>query len=40
MSYVTERSKELFARSLRVLIEGVSSPSRGPANYGEYPPLY
>lgn len=37
MSYVTERSKELFARSLRVLIEGVSSPSRGPANYGEYP---
>ena len=35
--YVTEKSKDLFARSLRVLIEGVSSPSRGPANYGEYP---
>jgi len=37
MSYTTERSKALFQRALRVLIEGGSSPSRGPANYGEYP---
>ncbi len=37
MRYATDHSRELFARSLRVLIEGVSSPSRGPANYGEYP---
>jgi glutamate-1-semialdehyde 2,1-aminomutase len=37
MPYVTDKSRELFARSLHVLIEGVSSPSRGPANYGAYP---
>ncbi|MGC8786478.1 MAG: aspartate aminotransferase family protein [Anaerolineae bacterium] len=37
MAYATDRSRELFARSLRVLVEGVSSPSRGPANYGAYP---
>nr|MBC7243842.1 aspartate aminotransferase family protein [Chloroflexota bacterium] len=37
MAPATDRSRELFARSLRVLIEGVSSPSRGPANYGAYP---
>jgi glutamate-1-semialdehyde 2,1-aminomutase len=33
----TEKSKRLFERSKRVLIDGGSSPSRGPANYGEYP---
>jgi glutamate-1-semialdehyde 2,1-aminomutase len=37
MTRSTARSKELFERALRVLVEGGSSPSRGPANYGEYP---
>ncbi len=37
MSHVTQKSKELFDRALRVMIEGGSSPSRGPANYGAYP---
>jgi len=33
----TERSRELFERALAVMVEGGSSPSRGPANYGDYP---
>lgn len=33
----TERSKQLFERAVQALIEGGSSPSRGPANYGAYP---
>ena len=37
MPYSTDKSRELFQRALRVMIEGGSSPSRGPANYGEYP---
>jgi glutamate-1-semialdehyde 2,1-aminomutase len=37
MTYTTEKSKELFERAVRVMVEGGSSPSRGPANYGEYP---
>ena len=37
MSYLTDKSRELYKRALRVMIEGGSSPSRGPANYGEYP---
>lgn len=37
MGFQTDRSKELFRRSLQVMVEGGSSPSRGPANYGEYP---
>jgi glutamate-1-semialdehyde 2,1-aminomutase len=37
MTYNTSRSKALFDRAVRVLIEGGSSPSRGPANYGPYP---
>ncbi len=37
MSYVNKRSEQLFRRALGVLIEGGSSPSRGPANYGECP---
>ena len=37
MAYTTEKSKELFERALQVMVEGGSSPSRGPANYGEYP---
>jgi glutamate-1-semialdehyde 2,1-aminomutase len=35
--YKTEKSKQLFERALKVMVEGGSSPSRGPANYGEYP---
>lgn len=37
MSYTTSTSKALFDRAMRVMVEGGSSPSRGPANYGEYP---
>jgi glutamate-1-semialdehyde 2,1-aminomutase len=37
MIHVTLKSKALFDRALRVMIEGGSSPSRGPANYGAYP---
>ena len=37
MNYPTENSRALFERSLKSLVEGGSSPSRGPANYGEYP---
>jgi glutamate-1-semialdehyde 2,1-aminomutase len=33
----TEKSKQLYRRTLDLLIEGSSSSSRGPANYGEYP---
>lgn len=33
----TGRSKELFERAERVLVDGVSSPSRGPLNYRPYP---
>src|SRR5277367_6015470 len=33
----TEKSKQLYWRTLGLLIEGSSSSSRGPANYGEYP---
>ena len=33
----TMQSRELYQRSLGHLIEGGSSPSRGPANYGNYP---
>ena len=39
MPFVTKRSGQLFSRALKVLIEGGSSPSRGPANYGDYPPF-
>jgi glutamate-1-semialdehyde 2,1-aminomutase len=37
MSFETSRSRDLYDRSRGVLIEGGSSPSRGPANYGDYP---
>ncbi len=37
MTYSTRRSRDLFQRAVEVLVEGVSSPSRGPANYGDYP---
>jgi glutamate-1-semialdehyde 2,1-aminomutase len=37
MPRTTRRSEQLFDRALEVMIEGGSSPSRGPANYGDYP---
>ena len=37
MSYRTSTSRALFDRPLRVMVEGGSSPSRGPANYGDFP---
>ena len=37
MALRTEKSKQLYQRTLDILIEGSSSSSRGPANYGEYP---
>lgn len=36
-SRVTSRSAGLFERGQRVLVDGVSSPSRGPLNYSPYP---
>lgn len=33
----TDRSAALYERACRVLVEGVSSPSRGPVNYRPYP---
>jgi glutamate-1-semialdehyde 2,1-aminomutase len=33
----TEKSKQLYQRTLNLLIEGSSSSSRGPLNYGDYP---
>jgi glutamate-1-semialdehyde 2,1-aminomutase len=37
MEYATDKSKALFERAQQVMVEGGSSPSRGPANYGDYP---
>jgi len=36
-NFCTEQSKLLYERSSRTLIDGSSSSSRGPANYGEHP---
>ncbi len=36
-AFTTEQSKRLFERTKHVLIDGGSSASRGPANYGDYP---
>ena len=33
----TKQSRQLYQRAARVLIDGGSSPSRGPVNYGDYP---
>ena len=33
----TEKSEALFQRGLKVLVEGVSSASRGPATFGTHP---
>jgi glutamate-1-semialdehyde 2,1-aminomutase len=35
--FCTEQSKRLYERTKGLLVEGGSSSSRGPANYGEYP---
>jgi glutamate-1-semialdehyde 2,1-aminomutase len=35
--FSSETSRRLYERSTKVLIEGSSSSSRGPVNYGEYP---
>ena len=37
MASRSEKSKQLYRRTLDLLIEGSSSSSRGPANYGKYP---
>src|SRR5437879_6579693 len=37
LAFRTEKSKQLYQRTLGVRIEGSSSSSRGPVNYGEYP---
>jgi len=37
LSYTTEKSKQMYERTLGVLIEASSSSSRGPANFGKYP---
>ncbi len=37
MTFSTEKSKQVYERTLGVLIEASSSSSRGPANFGKYP---
>lgn len=37
MGFSTEKSRQVYERTLGVLVEGSSSPSRGPANFGQYP---
>ncbi len=37
MTFITEKSKQAYERTLGVLIEASSSSSRGPANFGKYP---
>lgn len=37
LSFQTQKSQQLYERTLGVLIEASSSSSRGPANYGAYP---
>ena len=37
LAFETGKSKQLYERTLGVLVEGSSSSSRGPANYGAYP---
>jgi glutamate-1-semialdehyde 2,1-aminomutase len=39
LSFTTEKSKQIYERTLGVLIEASSSSSRGPANFGKYPIL-
>ncbi len=37
MGFSTEKSRQVYDRTLGVLIEASSSSSRGPANFGKYP---
>ncbi len=37
MTFITEKSKQAYERTLGTLIEASSSSSRGPANFGKYP---
>ena len=37
MAFNTEESRQLYERTVGVLIEASSSSSRGPANFGDYP---
>ncbi len=37
MAFGTEKSRQMYERTLGVLIEGSSSSSRGPATFGKYP---
>ena len=37
MSFTTEKSRQVYERTLGVLVEASSSSSRGPANFGKYP---
>lgn len=37
MAFETEKSRQLYERTLGVLIEASSSSSRGPATFGKYP---
>ena len=37
MAFSTEKSRQVYERTLGVLIEASSSSSRGPANFGKYP---
>lgn len=37
MAFSTEKSKQVYERTIGVLIEGSSSSSRGPATFGKYP---
>ena len=36
-TFCTKQSRRLYERTKGILVEGGSSSSRGPANYGEYP---
>ena len=37
LTFGTEKSKQIYQRTVGVLIEASSSSSRGPANFGRYP---
>src|SRR6202140_877679 len=37
LAFSTEKSKQVYERTLGVLVEASSSSSRGPANFGKYP---
>ena len=37
LAFLTEKSRELYQRTVGVLIEASSSSSRGPVNFGKYP---